>query len=176
MENEIKELISYMREQKEKLLHLYEERKELKEEKDRIDDKDSGFYQDAEQEYNDKVTEYDSIVEETKAVIGEKKAAIIERLKKDKKAIDKYRKEYKSEYVELSLMHEEIIRKREQLEGAQAHLKWLKATLPDTVESNRETISKAESRVAELEEEFNESIRIVNLIPEGKNAKETYLE
>ena len=73
-------------------------------------------------------------------------------------------------------MHEEIIRKREQLEGAQAHLKWLKATLPDTVESNRETISKAESRVAELEEEFNESIRIVNLIPEGKNAKETYLE
>ena len=172
MENEIKELLSYMKEQKEVLKKLYKERIDLKNEKDKIDDKESGFYQDAETDYNNKVEEYDSLVNKVKEEIKEKKKNIIENLEKDKKIIDKYRKDYKSEHIETTLLSEQIRKKREELEGARAQLKWLKAT----VSPNSDTIKQAEDKVIKLENEFNESIRTINLIPEDKTAKQVYIE
>ena len=176
MRDEIKQLIDYMKKQNEIISNLENEYKGKEDEAKQFEDKESGFYKDAISERNTKLIEYTKIQKETKIEIEKRKEKILDRLEKDKKAIDEYRKEYKDEYTDLSKMHENIKAKREALEGAKAQLNYLKATLPTNIDANKEKISEAEKRVEDLTIEFQESIRIINLVPDGKSPKDAYLE
>ena len=175
MEKEIKDLIVYMKEKREVLKGLYDERLMLLNEKNAIEDTQSGFYIDAKSEYDSKVEEYNEMAADVKKVINEKKSAIINRLRKDQRLIDEHRKEYKSEYVELSKMHEEIKENRESLEGAKAHLEWLRLTFPETSEKKEEIISKAQDRVSTCQSKFDESIRVLNLVSGHRTPKEVFI-
>ena len=88
MENELKELMLYMKENKQKLENLLQERKQALNKKNEIDDKSSVFYKEAELNYNDKVKEYDSLAKITNDYINSKKKEIVDKLNEEMKKVE----------------------------------------------------------------------------------------
>ena len=171
MEKELKVLIDYIKENKSRMEELIQERVNLANEKNKIDDKESIFYKEAESNYETKVQEYNSLNKIVESNINIKKKEITDKIRED---MDKME--------EISKLYGEIRRERETLEGAKAHEKWIKSTLLANTPNNAQIIAQAETRVKETELKLNLDINKAQFltekanIPKGKTAYEVYMD
>ena len=180
MEKEIKDLFEYMKQEKDKLQDLKNERVDLKNKKESFSKQESSFYKESESAYDEKKQEYDNHVKQVSDKVKAKKSRILEEYSKKMEKIDRINNILNKKYTELKSI-------REELEGKKAQLKWLEASLPTEGEANknnRETLEKLKNNIENLEisvktleteAKANQEI-LAELVPENKEPSQFYIE